>query len=184
MNDSEIIDLFNERSEKAIAVISEKYGRLSLKIAENILKNKEDAEECVNDAFLVMWNNIPPENPSPLSAYLLKTVRNISLKRYHKNVAAKRNSFYDKALDELENVLFSDNSAENELIAKDIAHATNRFLENLPKNDRIMFVRRYFYGDGIKEIASLCGVSPHYATVRLSRIREKLRTHLIKEELI
>ena len=98
MDDSKIIDLFNERSEKAISAVSDKYGGLSLRIAENILKSREDAEECVNDAYLVLWNKIPPENPSPLSAYLLKTVRNISLKRYHKNIAQKRNSFYDTAL--------------------------------------------------------------------------------------
>ncbi len=184
MDDSKIIDLFNERSEKAISAVSVKYGRLSLKIAENILKNKEDAEECVNDAYLVLWNKIPPETPSPLSAYLFKVVRNISLKKYHKNVAQKRNSFYDKALEELENVLFTNESAEHELIVKDIAEAVNIFLGKLPENDRIMFVRRYFYGDSVKEISALSGVSPHYVTVRLSRIREKLKTELIKEELI
>ncbi len=184
MDDGKIIDLFNERSEKAISAVSRKYGRLSLKIAENILKNKEDAEECVNDAYLVLWNKIPPEKPSPLSAYLFKTVRNISLKKYHKNIAQKRNSFYDEALEELENVLFRDDSAEHELIAKDIAEAVNRFLASLPENDRILFVRRYFYGDSIKEIASLSGLAPHYISVRLSRIREKLKAELIKEELI
>ena len=73
MDDSKIIALFNERSEKAISAVSRKYGKLSLRIAENILKNKEDAEECVNDAYLVLWNKIPPESPSPLSAYLFKT---------------------------------------------------------------------------------------------------------------
>jgi len=184
MDDCKIIDLFNERSEKAISAISRKYGRTSLKIAENILKSKEDAEECVNDAYLALWNKIPPERPSPLSSYLFKVVRNISLKRYHKNAAQKRNSFYDKALEELENVLFADVSAEHELIAKDIAEAVNRFLGKLPENDRIMFVRRYFYGDSVKEIAALSDMSPHYITVRLSRIREKLKTELIKEELI
>ncbi len=184
MDDSKIIDLFNERSEKAISAVSGKYGKLSLRIAENILKNKEDAEECVNDAYLVLWNKIPPENPSPLSAYFFKVVRNISLKRYHKNVAVKRNSFYDVALEELENVLFSDISAENELITQDLAREINLFLERQPESDRIMFVRRYFYGDSVKEIASHSGVSPHYVTVRLSRIRDKLKTELQKEELI
>lgn len=184
MDDCKIIDLFNERSEKAISAISRKYGRTSLKIAENILKSKEDAEECVNDAYLALWNKIPPERPSPLSSYLFKVVRNISLKRYHKNAAQKRNSFYDLALEELENVLFADVSAEHELIAKDIAEAVNVFLGKLPENDRIMFVRRYFYGDSVKEIAALSDMSPHYITVRLSRIREKLKTELIKEELI
>ena len=184
MDDSKIIALFNERSEKAISAVSRKYGRLSLRIAENILKNKEDAEECVNDAYLVLWNKIPPESPSPLSSYLFKIVRNISLKKYRKNVSVKRNSFYDVALEELENVLFADVSAEQELIAKNIAAEVNVFLGNLPENDRILFVRRYFYGDSVKHIASLSDTNPHYVTVRLSRIREKLKAHLQKEELI
>ena len=184
MDDNKIIALFNERSEKAISAVSRKYGRLSLHIAENILKNKEDAEECVNDAYLVLWNKIPPESPSPLNAYLFKVVRNISLKRYRKNTSAKRNSFYDVALEELENVVFADVSAEHELIAEDIASAVNNFLGNLPEKDRILFVRRYFYGDSPKEIASVSDLSPHYVTVRLSRIREKLKEHLQKEELI
>lgn len=184
MKDAEIIALFNERSERAISAVSEKYGTLSRRIAENILKNKEDAEECVNDAYLVLWNNIPPATPSPLSSYLLRIVRNTSLKRYHKNIALKRNSFYDVALEELQNTLFDDTDTEDELIARDISDGINCFLGKLHENDRIMFVRRYFYGDGTGEISSLTGKSPHYVAVRLSRIRERLKDYLIKEELI
>ena len=114
MDDSKIIGLFFERSQQGLSELSQKYGTLSLRTAENILKSREDAEECVNDAYRVIWDKIPPENPSPLSSYFLKIVRNIALKKYHSNTAKKRNSFYDSALDELENVLFSENSTENE----------------------------------------------------------------------
>ena len=184
MEDNEIIALFNERSQRAIDIISAKYGRISLKIAENILKSREDAEECVNDAYIVLWEKIPPLSPSPICAYLFKVVRNQALKRYHKNTALKRNSYYDVTLSELENVLFSDDSAESEIISEQIAEAINSFLENISSDKRIMFVRRYFYGDSIKEISSLTGFSSHYISVSLSRIREDLRKFLIKEELI
>ena len=184
MDDNMIIGLFYERSQQAIIELSEKYKKISLKIAFNILGNMEDAEECVNDAFLVLWNNIPPENPSPLITYLLKVVRNTSLKRYHKNTSVKRNSFYDVALEELENVLFTENSPENDLIAKEISQKINEFLEKQNKDSRIFFVRRYFYGDSISYISEITGYSPHFISVRLSRSREGLRKFLEKEGLM
>ncbi len=184
MDDSMIIALFNERSQQAIIKLSEKYGKISHRVAFNVLGNHEDAEECVNDALLIMWNSIPPENPSPLVTYLLKVVRNTALKKHRKRTSQKRNSFYDVALEELENVLFANNSPESELIAKELAQKINEFLDNTERDTRIMFVRRYFYGDSVKEIASLTGSSPHFVSVRLSRVREALRKYLTKEGLI
>ena len=184
MNDSMIVGLFNERSQQAIVQLSEKYGKLSLKIAENILKNKEDAKECVNDAYLAVWNNIPPENPAPLSSYLFRIVRNLALKKYHQNTAIKRNSFYDTAFDELENIFFSENTPENELDIKELSWAVNVFLQGQSRDNRIMFVRRYFYGDSVSNIALLMGVSPHFVSVRLSRIRTNLKKYLTKEGFI
>jgi len=87
LEENQIIQLFNERSEKAITELSNKYGFLCKSIAENILKNKQDSEECVNDAFLGVWNSIPPQNPSSLKAYVLKIVRNQAIKKYHFNTA-------------------------------------------------------------------------------------------------
>lgn len=184
MDDNMIIGLFNERSQQAIIKLSEKYGNISQRVAMNILGNREDAEECVNDAYLALWNNIPPENPSPLVTYLLKVVRNTALKRYRKNISLKRNSYYDIALEELENVLFADNSPENELLTKEISEKINEFLEKEESTSRIMFVRRYFYGDSVKEIAALTGNTAHFVSVRLSRTREALRKYLMKEGLI
>ena len=184
MDDNMIIGLFNERSQQAIIKLSEKYGKIAHKVAYNILGNHEDAEECVNDALLIMWNNIPPESPDPLVTYLLKVVRNTALKMHRKRTVQKRSSFYDIALEELENVLFEENSPENELIARELTQKINEFLESTERDTRIMFVRRYFYGDSISEIAALTGCSSHFVSVRLSRVREKLKKYLIKEGLI
>ena len=101
MDDQLIIELFNERSEEAITAISDKYGELCKGISYRILMNRQDAEECVNDAYLVAWNTIPPESPNPLRAYICRVVRNITLKKYRYNTAQKRNSHYDTSLEEL-----------------------------------------------------------------------------------
>lgn len=98
LDDSKIIELFYARSEQAIVELSQKYGSVCSKIANNILNNKLDAEECVNDAYLGAWNTIPPQNPNPLLTYISRIVRNLSIKKYHSNTSVKRNSFYDVAL--------------------------------------------------------------------------------------
>ena len=105
MNDERIIDLFFERSEQAIKELDGKYGKVFHSLSFKILNNHQDAEECVNDSYLGTWNTIPPAKPNPLLAFVCKIVRNISLKRYEQNTAAKRNSRYDVALEELEECL-------------------------------------------------------------------------------
>ncbi len=184
MDDSAIIALFFERSQKAIEQLSEKYGKTALTISLNILKDEEDAKECVNDSLLCLWDRIPPEKPSPLRAYFFSTVRNQSLKKYRSNTAKKRNSYYDAALSELENVLSTENSVEDEINIKELSKAVNRFLGTLSSENRIFFVRRYFYGDSVGSIGDLTGRSPHFVSVRLSRTREGLREFLRKEDLL
>ena len=103
IDDRKIIALFFERNEQAIKELSEKYGAVFTKVAYNILNNRQDAEECINEAYLAAWNTIPPHNPNPLLSYVCRIVRNLAIKKYHANTAAKRNSIYDAALDELEN---------------------------------------------------------------------------------
>lgn len=184
MDDSKIIALFFERSQQGISKLSEKYGKLCMKVAVNILKNEEDSKECVNDAYLALWNTIPPERPDRLSSYLLKIVRNTAIKKYHSNTAVKRNSFYDTALQELEEVLRAAETPEGELDMKELTEAVNTFLGTISKENRIFFIRRYFFGDAVKSIAELTGNSPHFVTVRLSRTREDLRKYLKERELI
>ncbi len=180
MDDSKIIELFFERSEQAIVELSKKYGKLCLKTANNILKNESDAEECVNDAWFGVWNSIPPQEPEYLLGYILKIVRNNALKRYNYNTAEKRNNFYDVVLDELEECIADPKSGYEE---DTLANVINNFLSELDKNDRIMFVKRYFYAEPVAEIAHAFGKNAHYVSVRLSRIRNKLKIYLKKEDI-
>lgn len=180
MLDNEIIDLFYERSEQAIEELSKKYGSVCRKVARNILNNEFDAEECVNDSFLAAWNTIPPQNPNPLLTYICRIVRNLSIKKYHANTAIKRNSFYDAALNELEECFRSPANIEKELAAKELTLLLDSFLDTLNKENRMMFVRRYWYADSIPDIAARFRVSNNNATVRLFRTREKLQIYLRK----
>ena len=181
MEDSKIIALFFARSEQAIAELSTKYGKLCTYIAENILNNKQDAEECVNDAYLGAWNTIPPQRPNPLQAYISKIVRNIAITRYHANTAQKRNSHYDIALEELEQCLSAPETPESTLTAKELTHLLDRFLGSLDTRSRVMFVRRYWYSDSVTQIANALRMRPNSVSVQLSRIRSKLRKFLIQE---
>lgn len=181
MDDRQIIALFLERSEQAVTELSSKYGTLCTRVATNILNDPQDAEECVNDAYLGVWNTVPPREPDPLVSYLFRIVRNLALKRYRHNVAAKRNSIYDVALDELEGCLAAVGLVEEALDARETARLINEFLATLEKEQRVLFVRRYWYADSIGELATLFDTSRHQISVRLSRIREKLKKHLIKE---
>jgi len=179
INDGRIIELFYERKEEAILELSKKYGAACQKIALNILGNYSDAEECVNEAYLGAWNSIPPERPSPLFAYICRIVRNLAIKKYHKNTAKKRNSYYNVALDELENCIPSDFSVEDEMDSEELTRIFDDFLQNLDWENRIMFVRRYWFSDSVKDIAKMFKMSSHAVTVRLSRTREKLKKYLI-----
>ena len=181
MDDSKIVDLFFARSEQAITELSNKYGKLCMRVADNILGCKLDAEECVNDAYLGAWNTIPPQKPNPLQAYICRIVRNIAITRYHANTAAKRNSHYDVALEELEHCLFSPQTPESMLHAKELSHLLDRFLSNLDPRSRVMFVRRYWYADSVADIADAFRMRPNSVSVQLSRLRNKLRKFLIQE---
>lgn len=180
MEDSRIIELFFARSEQAIAELSGKYGDVCQRVADNILNNKSDAEECVNDAYLGCWNTIPPAKPNPLLTYVSRVVRNLAIAKYHSNTAVKRNSYYDTALDELEECMPSPSSVEDELGAKELTSALNSFLSTLDMDKRVMFVRRYWYADSISEIAERFHISNNHVSVCLSRMRGELKRYLAK----
>ena len=181
MDDSKIIELFYERSEQAIIELSNKYGHICYKAADNILNNRLDSEECVNDAYLGVWNTIPPQKPDPLLSYVCRIVRNLALKKYHNNTAQKRNSIYDVALDEIADCIPASYSVEDEFAAREVAGLIDGFLETLDRQSRILFVRRYWHADSIEELAALFHKSKHYISVRLSRIRKDLKHYLEKE---
>ena len=181
LDDSKIIELFYERSEQAIIELSNKYGTVCTKVANNILNDVRDTEECVNDAYLGAWNTIPPQRPNPLLSYVCRIVRNLAIKKYHANTASKRNSIYDVALDELENCFPAAETVEDEFNASETALVIDRFLETLDRDNRVMFVRRYWHSDSITDLAELFQTSNHNISVRLSRTREKLKKYLIQE---
>lgn len=181
MDDQEIIALFYARSERAIAELSAKYGGVCTQISRNILSNPLDAVECVNDAYLGVWNTIPPQRPDPLLTYVCRIMRNLSIKKYHANTAVKRNSSYDAALEELAACVPAAATVEGEYAAKELAAALDRFLATLDREGRVMFVRRYWYADSPTDIGARFRCSGHTVSVRLSRIREKLRKFLEKE---
>lgn len=181
LEDSKIIDLFFAREEQAIIALSEKYGTVCSRIARNILQNDHDAEECVNDTYLAAWNTIPPQKPDLLRTYIFRIVRNIAIAKYHTNTAKKRNSYYDVALEELESCLIASNTVEQEIEVNELSQLIDSFLDTLDKESRIMFVRRYWYSDSISDIAEKFQISSNNVSVRLSRIRGRLKKHLKKE---
>ena len=181
LEDSKIIELFNERSEEAIIELSKKYEHTAIKIAYNILGNTLDSEECVNDAYLGVWNTIPPQNPNPLRTYLFRIVRNLAIKKYHNKTAIKRNSIYDVSLDELESCF---GKLDDDIETIELTEIINDFIGNLSKDERIIFVKRYWYAESVSDIAKLIGTNNHNISVKLSRIRNKLKSYLKKEGYI
>ncbi|MCQ2438450.1 MAG: sigma-70 family RNA polymerase sigma factor [Oscillospiraceae bacterium] len=184
MEDSKIISLFFERSEQAIRELDCKYGGAVWKTAANILDDRLDVEECVNDTYLKVWNSIPPHTPEPLGSYVCKISRNSAVNRYHANNAEKRRSNYGLVLDEMAECIPSGVSVETELEAKELSAAINRFLSMLKPEDRFLFVRRYWYADSVADLAAVTNSSVSRISVRLFRLREKLRHQLTKEGFI
>lgn len=183
IEDEKIIDLFFERSEQGIRELDKKYGKVFHKISYNIVNNAQDAEECVNDAYLGAWNAIPPTRPNPLLTYICKIVRNISLKCYYKKEAAKRSSNCLVAMEEIENCVSSPNTVETEYDAKELAHIIEGFLDTLTAQNRVIFMRRYWFCDSCKDIAGLVGLSEKNISVRLVRIRQKMKDYLVEREV-
>lgn len=182
MDDKSIIDLYLDRSEQAISETSVKYGKYCFSIAFNILSDKEDSEESVNDTYLAAWNNIPPRVPSILSTFLGKITRNISLNRWKSRRAYKRRGGeVPLALDELEECISTGESVEETFEKKELLRSMNRFLDALPDTERNLFVCRYWYLDPIHDIAQRFGFTESKVTSMLHRIRGKLRKHLEKE---
>ena len=184
MKDAEIVELFFGRSEQAIAELSEKYGNAVRRVISNILPNPRDMEECSNDTYLQVWNTIPPQRPQYLGAFVCRIARNLSLSRYHSDNAQKRRSRYDVALDELEETVPALSSVESEYDAKELAACLNEFLAHQPKQDRYLFLRRYWHGDSVAQIAQVTGMNAHAVSVRLYRVRQRLEAYLQKEGML
>ncbi len=183
LEDSEILRLFQSRDENALRACDEKYGRLCRRLALHILNNRQDAEECFNDALLHVWNAVPPALPQNLSAYLAATVRNLALDRQRLMRREKRgDGQVALAVEELASVL---PSQEPDLIERmALSDALNRFLETLPAETRVIFVLRYWACLSIKEVAEECDASVSKVKMSLLRTKSKLKQFLEKEELL
>lgn len=175
MDDATMIALYEARDEAAIAATAKQYGRLCLSIAEGILGSHADAEECVSDAYLRLWNAIPPAKPASLAAYLGRIVRNLALNAAEKRSAQKRGGEVLPLMEELAECL-PDRAPEGEISA-----IIDRFLGTLDDTNRRIFLRRYWYCDSIRQIARRFGLREGAVKVRLHRMRESLRTELEKE---
>lgn len=178
MEDQEIIALFISRSEQAVAELDGKYGSLLHRISGNILHSDEDAAECVNDAYLGVWNAIPPSRPNPLCAFVCRIVRNLSLKKYRERTAQKRGPVLP--LEELANCI-PVASAEETVSARELGRAIRRFLDGLEPESRVLFLRRYWFSDPVKDIAAQLGISENAVSARLRRLRIRLQQYLQKE---
>lgn len=182
--DEKIIELFFMRSEQAIRELDIKYGKVFHKLSYRIVNNEQDAEECVNDAYLGAWNAIPPARPDPLQAYVCKIVRNLSLKLYYRKNTAKRGSVYEVAMEELENYLSAPDTVEAEIEAGELAHIIEGFLDTLTVENRVIFMRRYAYLDTYSDIAARMGLSEKNVSVRLTRIRRKMKQYLMERGVL
>ena len=180
MDDSRIIDLYWARSQDAVTETRNKYGRLIFSIAMKILRAHEDSEECENDTYLRAWNSMPPQKPDILSAFLGKIARNLALDRYEKEHAVKRGgSQIPLILEELEECIpAAGGGSELSLEMRDIL---NRFLEGQTPTARKIFVRRYWFGDSVKEIAQMYDLGESRVKMTLLRSRNSLRDLLETE---
>ncbi len=183
MEDKKIIQLLFSRAEHAISELSARFGRQLSRIAYNILENRSDAEECTNDAYLALWNAIPPASPDPLAPYVYRTGRNIALKKLHSNMAQKRNGRYDLSLDELNQCLPGDD-LEQLIDARELGRAIDRFLSVSSRENRYIFLRRYWFGDSVRDIAEILHMQENAVSVRLNRLRNSLKVYLQKEGYI
>ncbi len=183
MEDKQIIQLLFQRAETALDALARVFGSRLLSMCRNMLGDERDAQECVNDTYLALWNTIPPQRPAPLWAYVCRVGKNICCKRLRANSASKRSSNYALSLEELAECVGAA-TLEAGLEAKELGRAIDSFLDTLSRENRVMFLRRHWFGDSVKDIARQMGFSENVVSARLSRIRSQLRSYLIKEEWI
>ena len=181
MEDADIIAMYFERDQNAIAETKRKYGGYCFTLADRILGNKEDSEECVNDILFSAWNSIPPQRPKYLRMFLAKLTRNRALNRVKADSAGKRGGG-EKALiyEELSEFISAGQDVESEILAKELGQAVNSFVKELPEREGDIFIRRYFFMEAVKDIAEGFCMTPGNVSVSLGRTRKKLKEHLEK----
>ena len=181
MTDMELVELYWQRSEEAIAGSARKYGRYLMKLAMNILHLHEDAEECVNETYLSAWRQMPSDRPQRLLPYLGRIARCLALNRYDYRTAGKRAQDFTLQLSELEDCLCAPNSTEAQYDERALSAAISDFLRTLDEESRNMFIRRYWYSDSIRQIALRLGVRESKVKSQLFRVRGRLQAYLQEE---
>ena len=185
MTDDKIIQLFFQREEVAIEETQKKYGSYCFKIANNILNNREDSEECLNDTWLKAWESIPPTRPTYFNLFLAKITRNFAINTYRSKHTHKRGKGeMALVLDELEECITGETDVETLYIAEELQSSINKFVRGLSEKDGNVFIRRYFYADSIKDISNRYHISENNVRVMLNRTRNKLKLRLEKEGYI
>ncbi len=185
MEDSQSVNLYFAREERAIQETDSKYGGYCYSIAYNVLTNRQDAEESVSDTYLTAWNSIPPRRPSLLGAFLGKITRHISIDRWRRRTAYKRTGGeIQLALEELGEVAASSETPEEAVSRKELAASVNRFFDSLPETERRVFLCRYWYLDSIEAIAEKTGFTTSKVASMLHRMRGSLKKQLAKEGLL
>ena len=182
MEDKQIIELLWARIESAIEALAQRFGNRLWHLAMNILNSPRDAEESVNDTYLAVWNAIPPHLPDPLAGFVYKIGRNTALNKLRAATALRRCGDYDASLDELAGCIPGP-AMEETVNARMLGRAIDAFLDTVSQESRVIFLRRYWFGDSVKMIAQSLGMKENAVSVRLHRTREGLRQYLSKEGL-
>ena len=180
MDDEQILDLYFARDPQAVACTQERYGRKLQALARNILKNQEDAEESENDTYFQTWQTVPPQRPGFFYGYLAKICRNFAFGRLDWQNAAKRKAEVVFLSQEMEQCI-PDRLREAELEGREIARAVSRFLQELPAENRVLFVRRYWHCESVRALARRYGMGESQVKMRLKRTRERLARYLEQE---
>lgn len=181
MDDSRIIELYFARSEEAIKETDRKYGAFCRKIAMNVLRNREDAEECVNDTWHQAWKNIPPQRPDQLKIWLGRVVRNCAINLWNHNHRQKRYAGMEIMLDELEECVAAEDTVETILEDEELGKVISDWLRTLSPKDRAIFIRRYWNGEEVRKLAAEFGMTANHAAQKMHRLRQSLKAYLVKE---
>lgn len=173
--------MYFDRDEQAIKETESKYGAFCQRIAMNILSNREDAEECVNDTYYSVWNQIPPVVPDVFKAFLGRITRNLSISRFRAMHAKKRYSGIEVMLSELNDCIPSTASVEQSIEARELGGYISEWLDSLQEEDRVLFVRRYWFGDEVQALAKACGITAAKMAQKMLKLRKGLKADLEKK---
>lgn len=181
MEDSQIVALYHKRDEQAITESSRKYGALCWRIAKNILNSTEDAKECVNDTWFAAWCRMPPDQPLSLGAFLGRITRNVSISRWRSAHAKKRSRGMEVLLSELDECIPDTANVEQAVERRELARLLGRWLDSLPAEDCVLFVRRYWYAEAVHALAREHRCTQNQMAQKMMRLRRQLKLFLEQE---